>query len=106
MNEITNIEMTNIRKVSTRFMDGNIDLDGCIFSLLVDEYGMSEVCKNKNEIDFDEAIYSNGFIHAIEEGMIPMLNEIAPSFESKIDGEYHHFIHKEECFVMYFKEVA
>jgi len=87
------------QKINTRFMNGNKDVEGEIFSLLCSEYGTGNVLNS--EIDFDNAIYSDNFIFAIESGLIPVL-ELKPSFEAKKDAEYHHLIINDECFVMYF----
>jgi hypothetical protein len=87
------------RKVDTRFMRGNIDVDGCIFDLLVDNFGMSEVCSSI--ISFDEAIYSDGFICAIEEGKVPSL-EVVENCKKNNSREYHHVLYNDECYVMYF----
>lgn len=87
------------RKVETRFMRGNIDVDGCIFDLLVERYGMSEVCSSI--ISFDEAIYSDGFICAVESGKTPGL-EVIEDFKKNTSREYHHVIYNDECYVMYF----
>lgn len=89
------------RKVKTRFMNANVDVDGDIANLLIAEYGMIEVLNCG--IDFDEAFYSDGFIYAIEEGKIPTLNSICESFLGKKHGEYHHLIHEDKCYVMYFE---
>ncbi len=87
------------KKVDTRFMRGNIDVDGCIFDMLVNQYGMSEVCNSI--ISFDEAIYSDGFICAIEEGKVPSL-EVVENCKKNTSREYHHVIYNDECYVMYF----
>ena len=87
------------RKANTRFMNGNIDVEGVIFDLLVDNYGMSEVCNSI--ISFDEAIYSDGFILAIENGKIPELG-IVENCKKNTSKEYHHVIYNDECYVMYF----
>ena len=89
------------RNTKTRFMNGNIDVDGEVFDILSSEFGMAAVCEC--EIDFDDAIYSDGFVHAIENGLVPQIDTISKSFESKKEGEYHHLIYNDECYVIYFK---
>lgn len=89
------------RKTTTRFMNGNIDVDGEILDILTSEFGMPVVMEC--EINFDDAIYSDGFIHAIESGLIPQIDTISKSFERKKEGEYHHLIYNDECYVIYFK---
>lgn len=89
------------RKVDTRFMRGNIDVDGCIFDILVDNFGMSAVCNST--ISFDEAIYSDGFICAIEEGKVPTSLEVIENCKKNTSKEYHHVIYNDECYVMYFE---
>lgn len=87
------------QKVNTRFMEGNKDVEGLVFDILVENYGQKSVYEMN--IDLDEAIFSNGFINAIENGLIPTL-EVKPNFMAKGENEYHHFIINNECFVMYF----
>ena len=89
------------RKTTTRFMNGNIDVDGEILDILTSEFGMAVIMEC--EVGFDDAIYSDGFVHAIESGLIPQINTIAKSFENKKMGEYHHVIYNDECYVIYFK---
>ncbi len=89
------------RKTTTRFMNGNIDVDGEILDILTAEYGMAVAMEC--EINFDDAIYSDGFVHAIESGLIPQIDTISKSFERKKEGEYHHLIYNDECYVIYFK---
>ena len=88
------------RNTTTRFMNGNIDVDGEIMDILAAEYGMAAVMEC--EIDFSDAIYSDGFIHAIENDLTPQIDTIAKSFENKKEGEYHHVIYNDECYVIYF----
>ena len=94
----------NIRKKKTRFMNGNIDLDGDIFDILVENHGMKEVCFSS--FDTENAIYSDGFILAIKEGKIPML-ELHPTDSHRYYNEleeYHHVIINDECYNVYFKD--
>lgn len=84
-------------------MMGNIDLDGVILDILISEYGQKTVLFS--DFDTDNAIYSNGFISAIESGKIPML-ELHPTDSHRFyheDNEYHHVIINDECFNVYFK---
>lgn len=85
-------------KVHTRFMDGNKTTE--VFDILSEHYGMNVVCNHK--IDYEAAIFSNGFINAIEDGLIPILGSEHESFKQKQDKEYHHFILNDECYVVYF----
>lgn len=95
--------IVNTRNKQTRFMNGNIDVDGVIFDILVEEYGMSEVCFS--DFDTDNAVYSDGFISAIKEGKVPTL-ELFPTdshrFYNELE-EYHHVIINEQCYNVYFK---
>lgn len=93
----------NTQKINTRFMQGNKDIDGEVFDLLVDEYGMMEVIESN--FDTDNAIYSNGFVKAIEEGKIPTLelhNTDSHRMFNELE-EYHHVIINDECYNVYFK---
>ena len=83
------------RKTNTRFMVGNIDVEGTIFDIFVNEYGMNEVVNSG--IDFDNAIYSDGFISAIENGWLPKLQLKSSIVKC---GEYHHVIIENECYIM------
>jgi len=90
------------RKKQTRFMNGNIDVDGVIFDILVDNYGMSEVCSSN--FDAENAIYSDGFIRAVESGKIPTLElhfTDSHRFFNDLE-EYHHVIINDECYNVYF----
>ena len=89
------------RKVNTRFMDGNIDVEGAIFDALLDKYSREEVFASM--LCDDNIIYSDGFVSAIERGLVPCLDRIQEAFDSKIDEEYHHFIIEDKCYVIYFK---
>lgn len=84
-------------------MNGNIDLDGVIFDILVDNYGMKTVVFS--DFDTDNAIYSDGFIQAINAGKIPTLelkDTDSHRFYSELE-EYHHVIINDECYNVYFK---
>lgn len=90
------------RKVTTRFMQGNKTEE--VFDILADEYGMGAVCCD--EIDWCEAIFSNGFILAMESGMMPILGSQEISIGGrKNDVEFHHIIFNNECYKIYFKEI-
>ena len=92
----------NIQKINTRFMQGNKCSE--VFDLLADHYGMSKVSHNK--IDFEECIFSDGFIRAIEnDAMIPVLDSQKLDCEKKTNQEYHHFIFENECYIIYFKDL-
>jgi len=88
----------NTRKANTRFMNGNIDFEGIIADIINNEfgYGATFIC-------WDEAIYSDNFITAIENGLIPQIHTIEFAHSAKKYGEYHHFIYEDECYVVYFK---
>ena len=84
-------------------MNGNIDVDGDILDILIDAHGQREVLFS--DFDTDNAIYSDGFIKAIEEGKTPML-ELHPTDSHRFYNElteYHHVIINDECFNVYFK---
>ena len=96
----------NTLKKQTRFMNGNIDVDGIIFNILVDAYGMKAVCLS--DFDTDEAIYSDGFILAIKQGKTPTLELTTTGshrFYNDLE-EYHHVIIKDNCYNVYFKSEA
>ena len=97
--------MIKIRKINTQFMSGNIDLDGCIFDILVENYGQQKVLLS--DFDTDKAIYSDGFISAIEKGLIPTLDLFdtdSHRFYNELK-EYHHVIIGDRCYNVYFKKV-
>jgi hypothetical protein len=84
-------------------MDGNKTTE--VFELMCEEYGMNAMCC-ETQFDYEEAIFSNGFIHAMENGMMPILGSEREEHERKRNNEeYHHFIHEGECYVVYFKEI-
>ena len=85
-------------EVETRFMRGYKTSE--VFDLLADTFGMSAVCNNPT--DFEQAIYSRGFMNAIDSGLVPVSLELIPSFKTKSSAEYHHIIVDGECYVMYF----
>lgn len=72
-----------------------------IIDLLSENYNIAEIfgC----EIDFEEAVYSSGFVNALEEGLVPDLSRIYPSFTPTYYGEYHHLMYNNECYKVYFK---
>jgi|JI6StandDraft_1071083.scaffolds.fasta_scaffold541844_1 hypothetical protein len=86
------------QSIATRFMRATRTAD--VFDALVDEHGMGVVCAD--EIAYDEALFSNGFLSAVDAGRLPILGSHRPSFESKMDQEYHHMIVGDECFAVYF----
>jgi hypothetical protein len=93
----------NTRNKKTRFMNGNIDLDGDILNILIENYGQKEVMLS--DFDTDNAIYSDGFIDAIEAGKIPTLELHTTDSHRHFNEleEYHHVIINDECFNVYFK---
>ena len=97
------IKIMKTVKKQTRFMDGNIDVDGFVFDLLVNEYGLKAVLES--EFDTDNAIYSNGFVIAIMSDKVPTL-ELHPTTSHRHSNEleeYHHVIINDECYNVYFK---
>lgn len=93
----------NTRNKETRFMKGNIDLNGDILDILITEHGQRSVLMS--DFDTDNAIYSDGFISAIKEGKIPMLKlhqTDSYRFHNELE-EYHHVIINNECYNVYFK---
>lgn len=96
----TNTMRTETTNCSTRFMNGKKISN--IIDILSEDYSMCEIfgCG----IDFEEAVYSLGFVNALEEGLVPDLSRIYPSFAPVYDGEYHHLVYNDECYEVYFKE--
>jgi hypothetical protein len=98
MRNLVEIQTTT---VNTRFMNANKSDD--VIDILEDHYGSSELYNG--EIDFCEALFSNGFILAMENGLIPVLgtHELA---HKRINGgqEYHHFIFEDKCYHIFFTE--
>jgi hypothetical protein len=92
------------RNKETRFMNGNIDIDGEILNILINEHGQKAVYSS--DFDTDNAIYSDGFISAIEEGKIPMLELHSTDSQRRFNQleEYHHVIINDECYNVYFKD--
>ena len=88
------------RKIETRFMIGNLDVDGEIFSTLCENYTQSEIFNSL--LGSEDVVYSDGFVRAIENGLVPCLDTICESCLPKKDAEYHHFINNDVCYVAYF----
>ena len=93
----------NTKNTATRFMNGNIDLDGEILNILINEYGQKEVLFS--DFDTDNAIYSDGFIKAVENGKTPTLKLHSTDSHRVYNEleEYHHVIINDECYNVYFK---
>jgi hypothetical protein len=90
-------------KKQTRFMNGNIDVEGFVFDLLVNEYGLKAVLESN--FDTDNAIYSNGFVLAIMSDKVPTLelqSTTSHRYSNELE-EYHHVIINDECYNVYFK---
>ena len=90
---------TETTDFATRFMNGKKINN--IIDILSEDYSMGEIFSC--DIDFDEAVFSMGFVAALEEGRMPDLSRIYPSFAPVYDGEYHHLIYNDECYSVYFK---
>lgn len=93
-----------VRKTQTRFMNGNIDVDGIVADILTDNHGQKAFLTS--DFDTDNAIYSDGFIKAIESGLIPCL-ELLPTDSHRFyneNEEYHHVIINDVCYNVHFKE--
>jgi hypothetical protein len=96
-------EYFDMQKVKVSFMTGNKDLNGLVDSVLTDNYSMKEILDS--DIDFDNAIYSDGFIEAICDGLVPVLELYSTIYKKGYEqAEYHHVCINNECFKMYFKE--
>lgn len=86
-------------------MNGNVDLDGIVFDLMVEKYGLKEVLEF--DFDFDNAVYSDGFINALEDGLVPEMKLHSTTANNGYyanQQEYHHVCVNDECFKMYFVE--
>lgn len=95
--------MMRTLKKETRFMVGNIDVDGVIIEIMEETHGKSAV---RESAFSDDTVYSDGFISAIRAGRVPMLelHETTSSrFHNDLD-EYHHVIIDGECYNVYFKD--
>ena len=88
------------RKIKTRFMIGNLDVNNVIMDLMVDTYGWSALGQTKWMND--NIIYSDRFIDAINEGKTPELDLIETMGQSKSEQEYHHCIIEDVCYHVYF----
>lgn len=75
-----------------------------VFDLMADHYGMGVVCSD--EIDWSEAIFSDGFILAMDSDLMPILGSHEVSLGArKNDTEFHHIIFNDECYKVYFEEI-
>jgi hypothetical protein len=92
-----------MQEVKISFMNGNKDLDGLVYDTLCENYSQKDLLKCN--INFDDAIYSNGFIDAIINGLVPNLElHSTVSNAGYLQDEYHHIFIGEKCFKMYFTE--
>lgn len=89
------------RTIKTRFMKGLICSE--MYNILAYYYSNREIAHHP--ISFEDAIYSQGFINAVERGLIPEIYEYHEAHLRKQDKEYHHIIDNDTCYVMYFKEI-
>jgi hypothetical protein len=88
-------------KVHTDYMVGNRTSE--VFELMTEKYDWSEMCNH--HIDYDQAIFSDGFISAIKRGQLPILGTEKESGTNLHGGkEYHHLISDGVCYVVYFTE--
>lgn len=87
-------------EITTRFMIANKTDE--IFDEMASHYGMDVICSQA--VDFEEALFSNGFINAMENDLIPILGSEHLAHEQKSEQEYHHFILNDKCYVIYFEE--
>lgn len=74
-----------------------------MYNILVDYYSNHEVAHHP--IVFEEAIYSQGFVSAVERGLKPEISQYHEAHLSKSEKEYHHIIFNDTCYVMYFSEL-
>ena len=86
-------------QINTRFMRANRTED--VFDFLAEHYSMAEICAD--EISYSEALFSNGFIHACENGKMPILGSHDDTSCIKGADEYHHLIYDDKCYVVFFK---
>jgi hypothetical protein len=88
--------------IPTRFMRATKTSD--VFEALVEEHGMGLVCAHG--VDYESALFSEGFMHAIDSGRLPILGTERANSDMKMDQEYHHMIVNGECLVAYFTPEA
>jgi len=96
------MEFLKVEQVNTRFMRGNKTSE--VFDAVADYYGMGVVCSD--EIDYAEAIFSDGFILAMENDLMPIIGSHEVSLQGrKGDVEFHHIIFNDECYKVYFEDI-
>jgi len=89
------------QKVKTQFMMGNKTSE--VFELMAEKYDWSQLCNHT--IEYDQAIFSDGFIAAMERGQMPILGTEKESGTNRHGNqEYHHLIDNDVCYVVYFTE--
>lgn len=93
----------DVRKKQTRFMDANVDLDGAIYDMLIEDYGQKAVVLH--EFWSQDVLYSNGFIAAVKAGKRPTIELHSTDSHRYFHEleEYHHVIIADECYNVYFK---
>ena len=90
----------NTKTAETRLMKG-YKCDE-MFDVLADYFSMPEVAHHV--IDFSDAIYSDGFILAVENEMIPDITDYEVAGSRSKEQEFHHIIYNDVCYKIYFKE--
>jgi hypothetical protein len=92
-----------VRKIETRFMQGNIDVEGVLCNMFFEQLGNAAY---ESDLNIDEAIISNGFLKALQENKIPDFTTIKESNTfhnaNSINQEYHHIIINDICYIVYF----
>jgi hypothetical protein len=90
-------------KCQKSFMVGNKDIDGLVYDVVSNVYSQREIIQS--DIDFENAIYSDGYIKAIKDGLTPIL-KLHTTIDNNgyVQKEYHHIIIGDECYKMYFQD--
>ena len=84
-------------------MQAQRDIEGVIVDILVEKYGAKVVLLD-TDIDWDAALFSKGFVNAIESGLTPILSTIKKEeIHYAINNEYHHLLTEDYCYKVYFE---